>query len=292
MPKATTYLQAAADPCFFFDFDSPKVTPTTLITSTINIENSGNTIGGGGYGGRGSYTVQSGKGAVQRPGGGGGGGMGLHQAYDATTVVDPPHLFNNYDWNKLNASSGRSAGGASDESAGTEAGVGGQSGTYGGHAVSFSSNPSANGTAGDIDDVGAGGIYGNHSNFVTTPSTTAQTAATGAYGGWGGSVVYIKSNVDTTEAYTGLSFNLINKSTGFCFAGSGGGGGGADIIGSGGSGGGWYGAFDGDGYISNTGAGKEGLRGMIFFINTSNVAISKTYSNKNSAFGFKGRDAP
>ena len=69
----------SADPCILINYGSHKVSTTTLQNSTITIENSGNTIGGGGYGGVGGI-VQSGKGINKRGGGGGGAGMGLHEA--------------------------------------------------------------------------------------------------------------------------------------------------------------------------------------------------------------------
>lgn len=287
--KATFYLQASADPCFFFDFDSPKVTEATLTTSAINIENSGNTIGGGGFGGRGNYTVQSGKGASQKAGGGGGGGLGLHQTYSSTTDIDAPHLFNNRDYNKLLASSGRTLGGLPDETIGTESGVGGQSGNFGQHVASYSNNPSANGVAGTLAEEGSPGGVGNHNNLVTVPSATAQSAATGGYGGWGGNVIYLKSNVFTDSALSGLEFNITNKSDGFMFAGAGGGGGGVNISGAGGRGGTWYGS-DGDGIHGGGTTTSNGIRGMMFFINTANVSVTKSFTNENSGFGFKGRD--
>ena len=285
-----TFLQAAADPCLFFDFDSPKVTPTTLTTSTITIENSGNTIGGGGFGGRGAYPWQTGKGATQLAGGGGGGGQGLHQVYDSSSVIDPPHLFNNYDWNKLNASSGRASGGPADESVGTESGVGGQSASFGEHVASHINNLAANGTAGTISSRGSLGVVST-GEITTLPAATSQTSITGSVGGWGGNLIYIKSNVWTEEAYSGLTFNVINKSTGFMFAGAGGGSGGpGGVFGSGKPGGLWSTEVANNGDGSSSQAYTGGLRGMRLFLNTANVTITNNFTNENSSFGIRGRD--
>ena len=158
------------------------------------------------------------------------------------------------------------------------------------HVASYSNNPSANGVAGTLAAEGGPGGVGNHNNLVTVPSATAQTAATGGYGGWGGNVIYLKSNVWTESAYSGLEFNITNKSDGFMFAGAGGGGGGVNVAGAGGRGGTWYGDGDGDGIHGGGTTTSNGIRGMMFFINSANVSVTKTYTNENSVFGFKGRD--
>ena len=298
---------ASSDPCFLFDFDTTKVTDLTLSSCNITIRNSGNTIGGGGYGGKGVYTAQSGKFATNRSLGGGAGGMGLHQAYSAVSAVDTPHLFNQYDWNRLGTSTGRAQGGPPDETEGGTAGVGGQAASFGDHrnySVTLNnSGASANGTAGDIDGPGAAGATGTHNNFQTIPIRTSQTAAAGAYGGWGGNVVYFKSNThlrSTGETYSGVTFNFINEANGFMFAGAGGGGGGRIITHGGGDGGSWYGAGgsangfgDGADYASvrNNAYMNRGLRGLMFFRNTSNVEVTRTFTNYNvSGLGFRGRD--
>ena len=298
---------ASSDPCFLFDFDSTKVTGLTLSSCNITIKNSGNTIGGGGYGGKGVFTVQQGKFATNRSLGGGAGGMGLHQAYSSVSAVDTPHLFNQYDWNRFGTSTGRSHGGAPDETLGGTAGVGGQSASFGDHrnySVTLdNSGPSANGTAGNLGGAGAAGASGTHTNFQTIPVRTSQTATAGAYGGWGGNVVYFKSNThlrSTGETYSGVTFNFINESTGFMLAGAGGGGGGRVMTYGGGDGGNWYNA---QGFANGSGDGTDygsvrhnsymnrGLRGLMFFRNTSNVEVTRTFTNYNSSpLGFRGRD--
>ena len=299
------FVPASSDPCFLFDFDSTKVTPLTLITSSITIENSGNTIGGGGHGGKGSYTKQSGKYATNRGLPGGGGGMGLHQEYSPSSEIDTPHLHNYRDWNRaFTGRTPRANGAPVDETgfgSGGTAGVGGQSDSFGEHrdygAASLNGTASANGTAGSLTSAGSGGAYGTHGNFVSSPVATSQVVNWGSYGGWGGNVVYVKSNVQTAEAYSGMSFNFINRPTGFMFPGCGGGGGSHQILSSGGSGGTWYGEGTGEGTDILGGSSiykHRGQPGLMLFRNTSNLEINVTYETQGISHSlantFRGRE--
>ena len=310
---------ASADPCILIDFNTDKVTQQTIQNSIITIENSGNTLGGGGYGGMGGI-LQVAKGVNGLGGGGGGAGMGLHQSVSPGNFPTSPSEQSYYQFSNIATSTATSD--SIPETPGDFLplpGTGGLGYNYWPHTATDvgSSNYAANGGSSSIDSFGAGGA-GQLNLTVAGRTYPALTLAThnfaqrvmdysATHGGWGGNVVYFRSNVFSDSALSGTHINITNKSTGYMRGGCGGGGGGEDsdsTNGQGGRGGSWY---DGGSYNTEQAAGylskgfdnggtdlpfTPGLEGSLLFWNTSNVAFSNTFTNERSDGNWmQGRDA-
>tara|TARA_S200002703_G_scaffold34481_1_gene29868 strand:- start:13681 stop:15087 length:1407 start_codon:yes stop_codon:yes gene_type:complete len=308
------YREACADPCILIDFNTDKVTQQTIGSSTITIENSGNTLGGGGFGGMGGIQFKL-KGNNGEGGGGGGAGMGLHQAIPSDSYPTNSTQYSYYQFSNIATTT--ISGGVIQipETPGDFLPLPG-SGGLGYHwwphvATDIGvSNYAANGSSSDIDSSGAGGA-GQLTTTIpgrTYPSLTATTEFFNReidysvpQGGWGGNVVYFRSNVFSDSALSGTHVNIINKSTGYMRGGCGGGGGGADG-GAGGAGGSWYsgGSYNTAAAHGSPGAYhttsfleySAGLEGSLLFWNTSNVAFSNTFTNERGDGNWmQGRDA-
>lgn len=310
----------SADPCILINYGSHKVSTTTLQNSTLTIENSGNTIGGGGYGGFGGI-VQSGKGVNKRGGGGGGGGMGIHQEITPGSV-DPQsgqgsensllstgNVFYTYatdvpmldpsTWPEHASYSGRASQGASTPRPG-QGGLafwfwhGRSGGTISGAANGEFSNSTYRG-AGGAGSAGSTGMQ-NHKPSSARAFTVTEAAGGNIRGGAGGNVIQFKSNASGT--FTGSSIHVVNKSTGHMRGGAGGGGGGSEG-GAGGQGGSFYdsgsyntGRADGqDGLYATTRNQWGGFEGQIILNASANVTVSNTFSNERSDNNWmQGRD--
>jgi len=306
---------ASADPCILIDFNTDKVTDSTIQNSTITIENSGNTLGGGGYGGMGGvkYVV---KGVNGLGGGGGGAGMGLHQSISSGNFPASPTEYSYYQFSNVATTVGDSGEGLSETTDGNFLplpGTGGLGYNWWPHTATDIgvSNYAANGTSSDMTTAGSAGAAQLNSTVPgrTYPPLTSATKDfhqividhSVTHGGWGGNIVYFRSNVFTASAYTGTHINIVNKATGYMRGGAGGGGGGSDQ-GDGGAGGSWY---SGGSYNTSAAHGvpgeykptglqpySAGLEGSLLFWNTSNVAFSNTFTNERSDGNWmQGRDA-
>lgn len=307
--------EACVDPCILIDFNTDKVTDSTIQNSTITIENSGNTLGGGGYGGMGGVLAVV-KGVNGLGGGGGGAGMGLHQSVSPGNFPTSPSEQSYYQFSNVATTVGDSGESLSETTDGNFLplpGTGGLGYNWWPHTATDigSSNYAANGTSSDMTTAGSAGA-GQLNTTVpgrtypvlngTTEFFQREINYSVTHGGWGGNIVYFRSNVFTASAYTGTHINIVNKSTGYMRGGAGGGGGGADR-GDGGAGGSWY---SGGSYNTSaahgtpgkyqTSGGQQpysgGLEGSLLFWNTSNVAFSNTFTNERSDGNWmQGRDA-
>ena len=310
----------SADPCILINYGSHKVSTTTLQNSTLTIENSGNTIGGGGYGGFGGIQ-QAGDKINKRGGGGGGGGMGLHQAITPGSVepqsgqgsenslLTTGNVFHTYatdvpmldpsTWPEHASYSGRASQGTSTP----RPGQGGLAFWFWHGRSGGSQSSAANGGFGDIDSLGAAGAGSAGSAAMTNQKPTTnrefevnEAAGGNIRGGNGGNIIQFMSNAYGT--FTGSSIHIVNKSTGYMRGGAGGGGGGSEG-GAGGQGGSFYssgsyntGRADGQHGLYNTSRTQwAGMEGQIIINTSANVTVSNTFSNERSDNNWmQGRD--
>lgn len=304
------YRDASADPCILIDFNTNKVSERTINDTILTIENSGNTLGGGGYGGMGGVRFKE-KATNGEGGGGGGAGMGLHQTISSGNFPTNPTEYSYYQFSNIAVTTGTTGANIPEtpDSFLPLPGTGGLGYNWWPHTVNESSNYAANGTSSDIDSFGSGGagqgdaINAGRSYPSLSSQTNSFTARNPDYSvtqaGWGGNVVYFRSNVWTDSAISGTRINIINKTTGYMRGGAGGGGGG-DEGGVGGSGGSWYSSGS---YNTSQAAGTPGkfnalalahtagLEGSLIFWNTSNVSVSNTFTNERGDGNWmQGRD--
>ena len=179
-----------SDPCILVDFNTDKVTSITRENCNITIENSGNTIGGGGVGGYGGHLIAPTKNEPKEPGGGGGGGQGLHQVtIGGSSIVgaDREYILGEASLSGIISSDGYDGP--------VFAGIGGVSGGFDTKSTTKGAYGAANGAVGTLAANGAGGVEG-----PVSADRSDSSALHSSHAFAGGNVIYFRSNVATSSA--------------------------------------------------------------------------------------------
>ena len=221
--------RATTDPCIILNLDTTEWTQYALEGLNITIENYGNTIGAGGFGGYGtSWAEPVGKFdqvLKQYASGGGGGGAGHHPAPIVRTFDNPTRdKMDAYEW---------SYGSSQTPLTSANTGVGGEgyAGSTGWLTAAFGTYApywfGYDGAPGGTDFGGAGGSYNTNRTFPiawNTLNPVDKHPQGYTYAGHGGTCVFLHCN--TTVSTSGVKLTIINKEGAKFISGGGGGGGG------------------------------------------------------------------
>jgi hypothetical protein len=282
--------QVLADPCIVLNFNTGDWDESIFSRLVMTINNYGTVLGAGGTGGIGGQLREGAKAPFNYlSGDGGGSGQGIHPSWGTTSLDDYNDRYENF--------------------GGTGIWPAGQAGTAYGRGRAGVTAWAANGAHGTSESGGDGGTSANPNTGESSPQAGNPPAT---WGQNGGTVIYLKSNVESVTA--GPHVEIYNGSSGWMSSGAGGGGG-SWGTGDGGDGGDYDRTYDGIWVTAGSGqdttawgqqglgvwAGVGGINGLVFWNHdgdnsngASNLTTSYVVTNdsSNTIIGWDGQWAP